>query len=171
MNQAVIIGYGNPLRRDDGIGWRAAELAEAELRDAGVEVVRTHQLTPELALKLEHAETVVFLDAAEGDAPGFLRFQFVDAAESDAWTHDLSPGQLLRLAYRLYGFEPAAFLITGGAQTTDHGEGLSEVAERCAVRMAALAAALAAPNITRVAAQPSDLLASRAAREYSRPIA
>ena len=33
MNQILVIGYGNPLRGDDGVGWRVAEAAAAVLPD------------------------------------------------------------------------------------------------------------------------------------------
>ena len=49
MRRVLIIGYGNPLRADDGVGWQAARRL-AELRqDEFVETLALHQLTPELA--------------------------------------------------------------------------------------------------------------------------
>ena len=49
MSRILIIGFGNPLRSDDGVGWRAAEELEHKLSGSGVEVITCHQLTPELA--------------------------------------------------------------------------------------------------------------------------
>jgi len=47
--RVLVIGYGNTLRGDDGLGQRAAEaLAQRALPD-GVEVLSCHQLTIELA--------------------------------------------------------------------------------------------------------------------------
>jgi hypothetical protein len=46
--QVLIVGYGNPLRGDDGLGWRAAERLRTVIQDAGVEILALHQLTPEL---------------------------------------------------------------------------------------------------------------------------
>jgi hypothetical protein len=46
--RVLIIGYGNPLRTDDGLGWRAAYRLAASLKDAPVEALAVHQLTPEL---------------------------------------------------------------------------------------------------------------------------
>src|ERR1700744_5030774 len=59
----MVIGFGNPLRRDDAIGWRAAELIEARLSNDETEVSVCHQLTPDLAAKIAGAAFVVFLDA------------------------------------------------------------------------------------------------------------
>ena len=45
----LIIGYGNPLRGDDGVGQAVARAFEAEAAIEGAEVVSCRQLTPELA--------------------------------------------------------------------------------------------------------------------------
>ncbi len=48
--KALIIGYGNVLRSDDGIGWHVAERLAADARFDDVTILQRHQLTPELAL-------------------------------------------------------------------------------------------------------------------------
>src|SRR5579862_9528285 len=50
----LIIAYGNPLRCDDGIAWRAADALAQKLSDSDVEIVRLHQLAPELAETISH---------------------------------------------------------------------------------------------------------------------
>ena len=47
--KALIIGYGNPLRSDDGFGWHAGRLLAQALAGQEAEVITCHQLTPELA--------------------------------------------------------------------------------------------------------------------------
>ena len=70
MTKALIIGYGNPLRSDDGFGWHASRLLARELAGQDAEVITCHQLTPELAEPLSQCSRAVFIDAdAEGD-PG-----------------------------------------------------------------------------------------------------
>jgi len=65
---SLVIGIGNPLRGDDGIGWRLAALLPAR---AGLAVRCSQQLTPELAEELAAVERVLFLDAWLGsDGPG-----------------------------------------------------------------------------------------------------
>ena len=49
MPRCLVIGFGNALRSDDGAGFKAAVLLEAELSSPTVSVIATHQLTPELA--------------------------------------------------------------------------------------------------------------------------
>ena len=140
MNRRVlIIGCGNPLRQDDGIGWRAAQLVEERLSNGAAEVITCHQLTPELAAKLHSASVVLFLDAAADEPPGRIRFQAVRPREPGAWTHHLLPEQLLGLARQCQGTLPSAFSIGGGTHRMGFGDGLSATAEECAARIAALA--------------------------------
>ena len=42
----LIIGYGNPLRGDDGFGWHAALRLREIIHDDGIEILPVHQLTP-----------------------------------------------------------------------------------------------------------------------------
>jgi len=70
---SLVIGIGNPLRGDDGIGWRLAALMPAR---AGLAVRCRQQLTPELAEELASVERVLFLDAWLGpDGPGVEGWQ------------------------------------------------------------------------------------------------
>lgn len=140
--RALVIGYGNTLREDDGVGWRAAELLEERLSPDAAEIIRCHQLTPELAANLEQARIVVFLDAACDQEPGVVSSVPVQADEAGAWSHQLSPGQLLTLTKHLSGAAPPAFLIRGGVLRTGLGEKLTESGERAAVQMAEAAQVL-----------------------------
>jgi hydrogenase maturation protease len=139
---ALVIGYGNPLREDDGIGWRAAELLEERLSPDSAEIIQCHQLTPELAAKLEHATVVLFLDAACDQEPGVVSCVSVQADLAGAWSHQLSPGQLLTLTKQLSGQAPPAFLIRGGVLRMGLGEKLTESGERAAVQMTEAARAI-----------------------------
>jgi hydrogenase maturation protease len=57
----LVIGIGNSLRSDDGVGWRLARRAEHWRPEAQVRSVQ--QLTPELAVELAAASRVLFIDA------------------------------------------------------------------------------------------------------------
>jgi hydrogenase maturation protease len=134
--RAVIIGYGNPLREDDGIGWRAAELLEQRLPVGAAEIIECHQLTPELAASIEGAAVVVFLDGACDCTPGAVSSEPVRAEGAVVWSHHLTPGQLLTLSSQLNGEVPPAFLIRGGIESMELREGLTELGEITAARMA-----------------------------------
>ncbi|MCL4804536.1 MAG: hydrogenase maturation protease, partial [Anaerolineae bacterium] len=68
MNDFLVIGYGNPLRGDDGVGWRVVEALEESLSASSL--IAVHQLTPELAGTISEVGQVVFVDATAGNSPG-----------------------------------------------------------------------------------------------------
>ena len=123
---ALVIGYGNALRADDGFGWHVAGLLAGDRRLAGATVLRLHQLTPELALDLSRAGFVVFVDARQGD-PARLAAEPLTAADDVAlsWTHHVAPDVLLALARDLYGRSPDAVAVSVGVVSIDVGEQLS----------------------------------------------
>jgi hydrogenase maturation protease len=129
---ALLIGYGNPLRGDDGVGWhvanavraalRAGETAAANIHEATggsrLRILTEHQLTPELASDVAASGVVVFVDAACDCAPGVVRVRPVNVTgpPSGLTQHQFDPGTLLWLAGQVYGRVPAsAWLVTIGA--------------------------------------------------------
>lgn len=126
MARVLIVGYGNPLRGDDGLGWHAAEALRATLPEA--EILAVHQLTPELAEDVSRAELVIFLDAAETGVPGGWRCRGVaaEAAGAQAFTHHVTPASLIAASRLLYGHAPPAQLFTMTGELFDYREGLSE---------------------------------------------
>lgn len=123
----LVIGYGNELRQDDGVGPRVARMV-AGWRRPGVEAMAVHQLTPELAERVKQAERVVFVDAGLGQDVAARRLQPVQAAA--AWGHTCDPPGLLALAEVLYGPGPEAWLVQVPAVCLGFGEELSAVAQR-----------------------------------------
>jgi hypothetical protein len=63
----LLIGWGNPLRGDDGVGQAIAAAVE-RWGQPQLEVVEAVQLTPELAPLLAAARRVLFVDAEAGAA-------------------------------------------------------------------------------------------------------
>lgn len=135
MKRPLIIGFGNPLRGDDGIGWRAAELLEAELGDAA-DVIACHQLTPELAPSLGAASVVIFLDASVELAPGEISESMVAPADPSSFTHYLTPAQLVGLAGHFAPVTCPAVLVACGVQNTEVGEELSAAAQTGVLKIA-----------------------------------
>ena len=128
IKKSLIVGYGNPLRGDDGVGQAAARALAHEAAIDGAEVVSCHQLMPELAESLATVDLVVFVDAAAGIEPGRVVVRPVQsvAGPSAGLIHHVAPGALLSLSEKLYGRSPEAFLVTVGAGSLALGEGLSE---------------------------------------------
>ena len=119
----LIIGYGNELRRDDGVGLCVArEVAGWNM--PGVRALALHQLTPELADDIARAERVVFIDAAAGAKE--MRVRRIEPAEPGRTVNHVSnPQELLALSAALYGARPAAWLIAVPARDFGFGCGLS----------------------------------------------
>lgn len=122
----LIIGYGNPLRGDDGLGWQAAERLAA-LGRPGWHVLTCQQLTPDLAEPLSRAQRAVFIDAAAAGEPGQITRRALAPAEPQpaAFSHQLEPAGLLALARAWYGAAPPADLITVAGASFDYAETLS----------------------------------------------
>jgi Ni,Fe-hydrogenase maturation factor len=149
----LLIGIGNPLRGDDGVGpwlvetWGRRRAWRGAVRElpARFQVRVVDQLLPELAAELAAVRRVLFVDAWRGD-PGAgplasrsgPRLLPIAAAERRAeagagwgtpgWTpgHQLAPAVLLQLTEGLYGRAPAAqsLLIPATAfAVTDPGGG------------------------------------------------
>ena len=130
MTRALILAYGNPLRGDDGIAWRAAEALQLTLRREPARILCTQQLTPELAEAAAGAEIVIFLDAAIDGRDGEVSCRAVSAQSTPVrFSHHLTPEQILALSKQLYSVTPGGFLITAHTRSFDHGSTLSAVAD------------------------------------------
>lgn len=144
MPGILVIAYGNPLRCDDGLAWRVAEeLAKLNL-PSDVEIFTRHQLTPELALPVSQATTVLFIDAARTGVPADLAWRPLKPQPSSSlFTHECSPAAILGLAQELYGRCAEAFTISLTGECFDHGETLSKRVEENLPRVLELVIAFA----------------------------
>lgn len=124
-----MIGFGNPGRRDDGLGPAAAERLSA-LSIPGVVCDADYQLAIEDALACSRHDIVVFIDAARGLRRPFA-FTKVEAASAiPAMSHTLRPEAVLAIAAELYGRRPDARLLAIRGHAWTIGEGLSDKAEK-----------------------------------------
>lgn len=127
----LVIGYGNTLRSDDGVGQRAAQ-AVADWHVPNVRAITAHQLMPELVEDIAQARLVIFVDAnSDLDAPDVDMSAVVPVATSvhAAMTHAANPGTLLALAQALYGRRPEATLVSIHVASFDLGDSLSPTAQ------------------------------------------
>ena len=127
----LVIGYGNPLRADDGLGWQAALQLAEEIASDEVQVIAAHQLTPELAEPVSRASLVMFVDAREGPEPGRVRCDtLAPAGEAGlSFSHDVDPPAILALARWLYGSQPPALMISVDGDDFGYGAELSPVVQ------------------------------------------
>jgi hydrogenase maturation protease len=104
-----VIGYGNPLRGDDGAGYVAAEDLRARLTNPAVEIVSEQQLLPEMMQAIAEAKLVIFIDASvSGRAGKYHRLPLRPAPACGRFTHHATPEALLAGAQALYGHTPEA---------------------------------------------------------------
>ncbi len=127
--RTLIIGYGNTLRSDDGVGPRVVEAVEA-LHLPGVRTLVCQQLSPEHADPISQADAVVFVDAAV-DAPGEVQLRpLKPGASSQLMAHAADPRTMLALARDVFGRAPRAWWLTIPAVNLEFSETLSPAAER-----------------------------------------
>jgi hydrogenase maturation protease len=124
LAEVVIIGYGNPLREDDGAGWYVVDRLAERLGDSA-KVLRLHQLTPELALDLSRADLVVFVDARVEHLERGVVIEPLEPADSPARSHYCSPAALLATSQLLYGRAPDAWLASIPAHALGFAETLT----------------------------------------------
>jgi hydrogenase maturation protease len=105
----LVIGFGNSLRGDDGVGPLVATAVGR--RHAEVDTMAVQQLVPEMAASIAQADLVVFIDAAAGSPPGAIRCDPVGPDSATRIDHTLSPAGLLALARDVFGFDPPAWLV------------------------------------------------------------
>ena len=129
QREFLVIGYGNTLRGDDGVGVRVAE-AVAALQLPGVHAMSCHQLSPEDAEHVSQAGRVVFVDAAAG---GFSEVQLVPLSPGETtqlMAHAADPRTVLALAREIFGHAPAAWALTIPAARMGFSEELSPQAQQ-----------------------------------------
>ena len=133
--ELLVIGYGNPGRRDDGLGPAFAD-AIAELALPGVQVEMDYQLSVEDAAVAAASERVLFVDADSAGREPFSVRRLAPAAKTASFsTHSVQPEAVLALAKDLFGAEPESWLLgIRGYEFNEFGEGLSA---RAATNLAA----------------------------------
>jgi hydrogenase maturation protease len=133
-SRVIVIAYGNPLRGDDGLAWHAADELKSKFASSDVEILKRHQLVPELAEDISHANLVIFMDAAvekTANAPSAeLRIleigqQETTWANGSPFHHQFSPASLLALTLKLYKARPRAFVAELLGKDFDPGERFS----------------------------------------------
>jgi hydrogenase maturation protease len=146
MKNILIIGYGNTLRSDDGVGYHIAELCEDIYTSSSslqyfIKCLTLHQLIPELAESISQSDLVIFIDAyPTNDRENDLKVNNITlSAEALAnatmptsalGLHNNDPVSLLNLSQYLYENSPTAWSILVPAINFDFGEVFSELTER-----------------------------------------
>jgi hydrogenase maturation protease len=127
-SKLLVVGYGNTLRCDDGVGPRIAQTV-AGLHLLNVETLACPQLTPELAEPVSHAGRVVFVDAALDGPPEVQLRKLSPADSAQVMAHAADPSIILALARDVFGKAPKAWWLTIPIEQLGIGEELSPLAK------------------------------------------
>ncbi len=136
----LLIAYGNTSRRDDGVAYYVVqrlcarlglppERLEAEdgALDERLNVLRLHQLAPELAETLAQYDAVIFIDAhVEGQGWAPVEWRPIEPTYAPSLvSHHLKPAAVLALCETLYGAHPQGYALSILGHDFDFGEDLS----------------------------------------------
>ena len=125
----LVIGYGNELRGDDGVGPKVAATVAGWNLD-GVHAIVCPLLTPELADAISQARIAVFVDAAV-DAPHEVQLRQLEPNDSSQIiAHAADPRTMLALARDVFGHAPQAWWLTIPATQMDFSRKLSPETQR-----------------------------------------
>ncbi len=148
--RVLLLGIGNPGRRDDGLGPALAEAIE-RLGIPELTVEAEYQLEAEDAAGVAEHDAVVFADA---DAAGPEPFSFgpvVPVHGLPFSSHSLEPGGVLALAQEVFGRSADAWILgIRGYDFEPLAEGLSDRAQE----NLALALAFIEPMLRQKAFRP-----------------
>lgn len=131
MTRVLVIGYGNPGRRDDGLGPLFAVVIE-KLKIPNVSVDSDYQLIVEDAHVISEYDVVIFVDADAVCVEPFYFKKIQPATSGPGFSsHSVTPAEVLALARQLFSSKVRAYVLgIRGYEFEEFGEGLSERATK-----------------------------------------
>lgn len=124
----LLYGYGNPGRKDDGLGPILVDLVEKwiiknEIKNISID--SNYQLNIEDAYTIRDYDIVIFIDASIEEIDDFI-FTRVEPSEKVNFTmHSASPSFVLHLCNKIYNYSPEAYLLHIKGYEFQMEEGLS----------------------------------------------
>jgi len=131
-SRILIYGYGNPGRKDDGLGPAFAEMTGNWARQnnlVNVDIDSNYQLNIEDAYNIQDYDIVVFADASREEIDHFIIDRVTPSEKVSFNTHSASPGFVLNLCQELYKKEPMVFLLHIKGYEYSMNEGFSPLAQ------------------------------------------
>jgi hydrogenase maturation protease len=102
----IIVGYGNTLRGEDGFGADLIdELAKHDLKET--KLLKTFQLTPELALELKEYDEIIFIDAAHSEYETYELACSLQNTTQNTLSHHISIKMMISILNSLYDHYPS----------------------------------------------------------------
>lgn len=128
----LVYGYGNPGRRDDGMGTEFVARLESLVNDneeVSWNFDSNYQLNIEDADAVAKHDVVIFADATVEEVGDYC-FSIVDGKRDVSFTsHSASPGYIVYLCEKLFGKNPVVYLLHIKGHEWDFREGLSDEGE------------------------------------------
>ena len=129
----LVYGYGNPGRRDDGLGPELINLVEDWIKENNLGYVFTdsnYQLNIEDASTINDYDIVIFVDATIEQIRDFSMVRVVPSDKVNFTMHAMDPSFVVDLCQKLYDRTPEAFLLKIRGYEYELQEGITEEAER-----------------------------------------
>jgi hydrogenase maturation protease len=121
--RCLVIGYGNDLLGDDGVGCYIAQRLES-LQHPDIDTIEAVQLLPEMVETISRYRQIFFVDAAI-DTGDHVSMTMVDGKTENSMHHAVSPEWLLSIVSAIYSCSPEALLLRVPANQFALGEPLS----------------------------------------------
>ena len=138
MKKFLIIGYGNTLRGDDGLGPYIVENLPNITGNLGknIRIISLPQLDVSLSLLLCKTDVVIFVDARTDDIDELVSIEKVRRQKEPITlnyiSHTISIPTLLRISLDWYRAEPLCYVVMAKGFDFSFGEKISEKALKSA---------------------------------------
>ncbi len=113
----IVIGIGNEIRGDDGIGPRVVDAIPIR---PDLEALTVHQLVPELAERIKGARRVLFVDASLES--GDMRLTHISPSPHHGLGHACSPAALLGWTEIAFERAPESWLLSIPGSSFEYGD-------------------------------------------------
>jgi hydrogenase maturation protease len=135
MKRGLVVGIGNLLRTDDGLGpLTVSALEEMDLGGGEVRMMAMPQIDITLASLLASVDYAIFVDARSDNAEDEVKVSRCDRTDQELHlshtSHSLSIPALIEATHQFYGKSPSCFLVTPKGYDFSIGEILSPQAKR-----------------------------------------
>ncbi|MFP4380363.1 MAG: hydrogenase maturation protease [Candidatus Sumerlaeia bacterium] len=126
--RVLLIGFGNPGRKDDGLGPALAAAVE-KMGLADVTVESNYQLNVEDSDAIAKHDVVIFADASVNCKEPYEFERLAPQAVSSFSSHSIEPRAVLALAHQLFQAKTTGFMLAiRGYEYNEFEENLSDAA-------------------------------------------
>ncbi len=131
--KTLIYAFGNPGRRDDGLGCAFVNDLKTWINNQGLEGFDfdcNYQLNIEDAHNISGKDLVIFVDASMEDIDDFVLTKVDESSDISFTSHEASPGYIYYLCRELFDKNPATYLLHIKGYDWKFKEGLTVEAKK-----------------------------------------